>query len=100
LPPLLMPRFAWLACAPEFTLIPLLLAMETWFAPVSRMPQLPGPAVPRPNVSANAEELQDKTSSRVAIQTSLAQHALQEAGLLYEHLLPDQWSTWTDTKGN
>ena len=51
-------------------------------------------------MSANPEELQDKTRIRAVIQASLAPYALQEAGLLYKDLLPDQWSTWTDTKGN
>ena len=54
--PEVIPRFAWLALAPEFTVIPVPLVMETVDPePVSRMPQLPGPAVPRPKVSAKAE---------------------------------------------
>ena len=87
----LIPRFAWLELAPELTVIPVLLVMETVDPlPVSRMPQLLGPAVPSPKVSANAEELQNKTSNRAVIPNSFVRHALQDAGLLYEHLLPDQ----------
>ena len=100
LPPLLIPRLAWLEVAPELTVIPVLLDKETWFAPVSRIPQLPGPAVPRPKVSASAEELQNKTSSKTLMPIPFARHAPQEAGMLYEHPFPDQRSTWTDTRGN
>ena len=100
LPPLLIPRFAWLEVAPGFTVILVPLAMETCPVPVSRMPQFPGPAVPRPKSSAKAGELENKTSSRTVIPTSLARHAPQEAGLPYKHLLPNQWGTWTDTRGN
>ena len=99
LPPVVIPRFAALGFEPEVILVAL--AKETWFAPVSRIAQLPGPAFPRPKSSANAEQLQNKTSSRTVIQTSLARHAFQEeAGRLYEHLLPAQWSTCTGTQGN
>ena len=100
LPPLLIPRFAWLEVAPGFTVILVPLAIETCPVPVSRMPQFPGPAVPRPKVSASAEELQNKSSSRAVMPIPFARHAPQEAGMLYEHPFPDQRSTWTDTRGN
>ena len=58
--------------------------------PVSKIPQLPGPAVPSPKSSAKAEQLYNKTTSRAVIPTSLARRAPQTAGLLYQDLSPDE----------
>jgi hypothetical protein len=97
--PLPSPRFAELALATLFAVIPWVLPPVIVKEPpgVIRTAKLVGPAGPRPKSSANAEQPQNKTSSRTVIPTSVAP---QEAGLRYERPLPDRWSVWTADRAN